>query len=180
MATLLAPVIKAAGAAITAKDILFRNLGYVVIGDVDLTNLEIPSTIKWGGKQSVKVHELPGGDRVVDTVGRRDMALSWSGFLMGDVGKQKALLLDEIRIGGMPVTLAWGEHVYSVIVEDFTFDEMAFHTAYKISCVVVKDMASASQTLLQSLTQTVGADVQAALDLASQALAIGGLAVAVL
>ena len=180
MAALLAPAIEAAGAVITATDILFRNFGYVVLGGVEFTDLEIPASIKWGGKQSLKVHEFPGGGRSVDAVGRQDIPLTWSGFLMGSGGKQKALLLDELRVAGQPVTLAWGQHLYLVYVEDFTFDEMAYHTSYRINCVVVKDFSAALVTPLSGLAQLVGADLQGALDMASQALAFGGLAVATL
>jgi hypothetical protein len=53
------------------------------------SKLEIPSKINFGGKQNLVTHELIGGNRVIDAMGKSDSALAWSGMFTAS-GRQAA------------------------------------------------------------------------------------------
>lgn len=55
----------------------------VNLGSVQFANFEIPSSISWGGSQRIAKHELVGGQRVLDAMGRSDRPLAWSGLFQG-------------------------------------------------------------------------------------------------
>ena len=50
------------------------------LGVFQFANHEIPERVSWGGSQRIAVHELVGGQRVLDAMGRSDRALTWSGL----------------------------------------------------------------------------------------------------
>ena len=50
------------------------------LGVFQFANHEIPERVSWGGSQRIAVHELVGGQRMLDAMGRSDRALTWSGL----------------------------------------------------------------------------------------------------
>lgn len=51
----------------------------LVLGPIAFADFEIPERIRFGGNQRLAVHQLPGGRRVVDALGRDDGEICWSG-----------------------------------------------------------------------------------------------------
>ncbi len=112
------------------------------LGDVTFSGFEIPDRIPFGGEQMLSLHQLVGGARVIDAMGRSDAPLEWAGRFRGSNAVQRARLLDAMRIGGKAQTLTWGGFSYTVIVQRFTgVFEQAFEVPYTISCLVVSDDA---------------------------------------
>lgn len=113
---------------------------FLQLGDFTFAKTEIPEKIRFGGDQSLVVHELVGGVRVVDSMGRQDAPLEWSGLLMGSAALQRAQYLDGLRIAGKVLRLQWSEFDYDVVIKSFHADfERWYQMPYSISCVVVKD-----------------------------------------
>jgi len=112
------------------------------LGDLEFSGTEIPEGIPFGGEQRTVVHELVGGTRVVDAMGRADMPLEWSGLFRGQTAVDRALYLDGLRISGKQVTLTWDAFSYDVVVTRFqgTFERF-YQVPYKVTCTVVKDNA---------------------------------------
>ena len=52
----------------------------LTLGDFEFARYEIPEQITFGGDQRLVVHELVGGTRVIDAMGRADAPLEWSGL----------------------------------------------------------------------------------------------------
>lgn len=121
---------------------------------------EIPEKISFGGSQKLVKHELVGGRRVVDAMGRADMALAWSGYLLGQSALQRARFLDTLRASGRQAVLTWSELSYVVVVEEFSADfERYFKLPYHISLAVVADQAQpVNSTKLAGVDETVRAD----------------------
>lgn len=148
----------------------------LTLGQFVFERLEIPESITVGGTQRTVIHQLIGGERVIDTLGRSDRVLSWSGLLYGDRAEARAQYLDGLRIAGDALTLTWSGYRYSVIVTEFsaTF-ERKWQISYQIGCTVVQDLAaSVTQVPLAVAISETGAGLQEALetDLAdAQALA---------
>lgn len=113
----------------------------LTLGDFEFARYEIPEKITFGGEQALAVHELVGGVRVVDAMGRIDGPLEWSGLFIGETALERARYLDGLRIAGKELTLFWSELAYRVVIKSFRCDfERSYKLPYSISCVVVEDL----------------------------------------
>lgn len=114
---------------------------YLVLDDLTFSRYEVPQNIVFGGEQSLAVHELVGGKRIVDAMGRQDKTLDWSGIFVGENASERARYLNYLRVAGTQHELTWGEYWYSVIVKSVELDyHRAYEIPYRISCVVLEDL----------------------------------------
>ncbi|MFC3109936.1 LysM peptidoglycan-binding domain-containing protein [Undibacterium arcticum] len=114
---------------------------YLSLGDLNFSRFEVPEHIQFGGDQALAVHELVGGKRIVDAMGRQDKPLEWSGQFIGADANDRARYLNYLRIAGKPLILSWGEYAYSVVVKTALMDyRRAYEIPYSISCMVVEDL----------------------------------------
>lgn len=115
----------------------------VTLGEIALAGLEVPERIAFGGEQSLAVHELIGGTRIVDAMGRQDMPLEWSGWFMGNTALDRALYLNTQRVMGQPLLLTWSQLRFTVVIQHFEASyELSNRLPYRICCVVVADQAT--------------------------------------
>jgi hypothetical protein len=149
------------------------------LGGVAFTAFEVPSVVTFGGAQSLAVYRLPGGVRVVDAMGPDDADIGWQGILSGDDATDRARALDAMRIAGLPVTLAWDEFFYSVVIGSL---QLAFCNSwwipYKVSCIVVNDPSVQGLPQTVSLLSAVASDLASAADLTNVTAAIAAIATA--
>lgn len=136
-------------------DILGLDASPIVLGEVTFSEMEVPETVSWGGRQQTVVHRMPGGKRVIDAVGRDDAPIRWSGYLMGAEREERAWQIDQMRAGGWPVNLQWGTHLFVVVVKEFRAEDQAFRTRYTISCEVIADATDDPATQPTSLLQEI-------------------------
>ena len=149
----------------------------VYIGGITLSGFEIPSKIPYGGEQSLKIHKLVGGQRVIDALGQDDMALAWTGRFQGSDAEARAEAIDQMRIAGLPVGLTWGQRSYTVVIQKFVVDwERFYQQPYSISCEVVTDSSDASPTSDATLDDLVDGDMTAATSLAATTTTIASAA----
>ena len=116
----------------------------LLLGPVVFQDFEIPERINFGGAQRMAVHQLPGGARVIDTLGRDDAEISFSGTFSGGNATLRARNMDELRALGIALPLTWDVFTYSVIIKDF----QAAYTRpgwipFRITCIVLRDEAAA-------------------------------------
>ena len=147
---------------------------YLLIGPVLLQDFELPERISWGGAQRLAVHRLPGGRRVIDSMGRDDADITWTGVFSGADAGLRARTLDLMRADGGLWPLTWGSYFYSVVVARFDAEyARANWIPYRIICTVLRDETEALVEGVVSLAGGVLGDVAAAaglgagLDLAS-------------
>lgn len=116
----------------------------LIIGDsFDFSRYEIPEKITFGGEQRLVVHELVGGVRVIDAMGRADAPLEWSGLFQGETAMARARYLDGLRIAGKPLMLGWDELRYKVVMSSFRADyERFYQIPYRINCTVLEDLSN--------------------------------------
>src|SRR6185312_9060002 len=139
----------------------------VILGPVVFDAFEVPEVIPWGGSQSIAIHKLPGGERIIDAMGRDDAPLSWSGIFLGPQAISRARLLDALRIAGDVLTLTWGGLSYQVVIREFRPDYKKFsHLPYRITCEVLVDNSNgyisssySSTDMVQQDTGTAQAEV---------------------
>lgn len=136
----------------------------VTLESVQFSNLEVPENIPFGGDQKLNVHELIGGARVVDAMGRSDMALEWSGHFLGENALDRARYVDGLRVAGNAVPLNWSELSYTVVIRTFEADfRNQAWIPYRISCVVVEDLSNPVSSLPPAaLDDQMDADMDAA------------------
>jgi hypothetical protein len=136
---------------------------YLALGPVQFADFELPANVSWGGAQSLAVHKLPGGGRVIDAMGRDDAPINWSGIFTGQDAVARAHALDLMRVEGSIWPLTWLDFTYSVLISRF---EANFHRAnwipYRITCVVLRDEAGAAAETLLSAAQTALQDTATA------------------
>ena len=112
----------------------------LILGDLRFNRYEVPEHIQFGGDQALAVHELVGGKRIVDAMGRQDKTLEWSGQFIGENANDRARFLNNLRIAGKPLDLIWGEYAYRVLIKSAMLDyKRAYEIPYTISCCVIED-----------------------------------------
>lgn len=113
------------------------------LGSFTFKNTEIPESIPFGGDQELVVHRLVGGKRVIDSMGRTERPLEWSGVFFGGNALSRARKLDAMRVAGKELDLTWDELSYKVVIKSFLPDyRFKYNIPYKITCEVVKDNAT--------------------------------------
>lgn len=135
----------------------------LVLGEVEFDGFEIPARIDFGGRQQLKVHRLIGGARVIDSLGRDDSALSWSGVLTGSLASPRARDLDALRASGSTQTLSWDAFSYAVIIAELKLEfRNPWWIPYQIICTVSRDLAQGSTPYLPNLASAIQSDLTAA------------------
>ena len=115
----------------------------LTLGDFAFSRAEVPEKIAIGGSQHLVQHDLVGGARIVDAMGRNDVPLEWSGLFLGSSALDRARYLDRLRVVGNPLELIWDQLAYTVVIDSFTADfERYYQLPYRIRCVVVQDRTS--------------------------------------
>jgi len=133
------------------------------------TRYEVPEKIPFGGDQSVAVHQLIGGRRVVDSMGRSDMPLEWSGLFLGENALQRARYLDYLRKQGRACQLTWSELDYKIVIQSFKADfERFYKLPYHITCIVVRDESDPVKSAPDSIDQAIGDDLATANQLSAE------------
>ena len=137
--------------------------GSLLLGPVSFRAFEIPERISWGGTQRLTIHELPGGRRVIDAMGRADAPITWEGVFSGEDAAMRARLLDLMRAEGGVWPLTWGRFFYSVVLQAFTAEyERASWIPYRIVCTVLRDEVEGLADDALTVVEAVGVDLSMA------------------
>ncbi len=140
----------------------------LVLGSVTFADLEIPPSIPFGGEQHLSVHELIGGARVIDAMGRADRPIEWTGWFRGTTAVERAQLLDSLRVSGVTQSLTWGKFSYSVVVKSFLADYQRFYEIpYRILCEVISDLTTPVVSAAPPIDQVINSDASDATALAT-------------
>ena len=136
----------------------------VQLGDFVFKELEVPERIPFGGEQSLIVHKLIGGKRVIDAMGRDEAPIEWDGWLMGQDAQVRALYLDGLRVAGQPLLLTWAQWRYLVVIRRFEAD---FHFVgrirYRIVCEVAENQSlPTGAPLPDDIDSVIGSDMDTA------------------
>ena len=70
------------------------------LGPITFQAFEVPERISLGGRQRLVVHALPGGGRVVDTMGPEEAPIRWSGMFSGANATERVRMLERLRRAG--------------------------------------------------------------------------------
>lgn len=115
----------------------------LTIAGIPFDDFSTPDEMPAGGDQAMVVHKLPGGARVINTLGPDESDINWRGQFFGDAAYANALALDAIRAQGRVVPLVWGGSTRQVIINKFSYRvrRMPNWVFYHISCTVYQNPA---------------------------------------
>ena len=161
--------------------------GELVLGPVVFQGFEVPERLRFGGRQRLAVHVLPGGGRVVDAMGADEAPLRWSGVFSGPEAAARVRLLERLRRDGAVLPLSWEGWRYLVVIE--VFEAEATNPAwipYRVqACVVAAGDAVASEgvplagTDIEAFALGAGPGLEGRIDGASAGLSSGDAGVAI-
>lgn len=104
-------------------------------------NAEIPQAVNGGGDQMVAVHQLIGGKRVVDSMGKSTADIRFSGLFQGVTSLDRVKYVDGLKNAGLPVTFTYLDYRYKVVIKNFTWVYRAvYKISYQITLTVVEDL----------------------------------------
>jgi hypothetical protein len=132
----------------------------LLLGPILFQDFELPPSITWGGAQSITIHRLPGGTRIIDAMGRDDANITWSGIISGPDAAARAQSLDLMRAEGSLWPLTWSSFFYSVVIARFDADYRRPNwIPYRLTCAVLRDEAAALVEFALSAVATVAQDL---------------------
>ena len=144
-----------------------------MLGPVVFQGFEIPAVLRFGGEQSLVVHDLPGGGRVVDVMGAKEAAVSWKGIVSGADAADRVRLLERLRRGGALLPLSWEGWLYRVVISKLNIKaENPAWIPYELEACVVA-AGDVAGTVLDAVV--VGAAAVGVTGTASQVAALSGL-----
>ena len=123
----------------------------LLIDSFEFQGFEVPDSITLGGSQSLAIHKLPGGVKIIDSMGRDDAPLEWSGIFTGSDALNRVNYLDSWRVRGQIHKLTIGINSYNIVIKEFRPKfERSWHIPYRIVCEVVEDLSYPTTVLLPS------------------------------
>ena len=93
----------------------------LTLAGVPFIGFSPPDSMMGGGRQAMVVRKLPGGSRVIDTLGPDEADISWRGQFFADDAYANALYLDSLRAAGAQVNLSWGGQSRIVVIAEFLY-----------------------------------------------------------
>jgi hypothetical protein len=137
---------------------------FLMLGPIVFDQFSTPDRMGFGGEHTMAVHRLPGGRRVIDTLGPDDDDLVWHGRFFGANAYPTALAIDAFRRQGTVLPLAFAGQAYQVLIREFEaeIERLPQAVAYRIRCVIASGGVG-------GVSANVGAAQLAAADLAAAA-----------
>lgn len=140
----------------------------LVLGGISFDQFSTPSSMGAGGKQQMVIHKLPGGARVIDTLGPDEADISWSGFFFSNDAFSQIQALDGMRAAGQVLSLSFAGLFRSVIIErfDYRIRRLPVWIEYSITCTVYQNPSQGSLVgSFGSIDQAVLSDLSLAMGL---------------
>lgn len=135
----------------------------VKLGDITLTEFEIPSELRLGGEQSISVKRFVGNSRALDVMGSEEFPIEFAGAIRGPDALKRAQSLDAMRIAGREIAFTWNVLSYTVVISSFEWKpSSAREVPYRIALEVVRNEAAATPAPQASPTTMIKKDLTTA------------------
>jgi hypothetical protein len=142
---------------------------FLTLGALVFDSWSTPHQMPFGGRQELAVHQLPGGARVVDTLGPSEHDIIFSAQMYRSDAIGVAEQLDAMRLSGAQVPLSFAGRFYLVIVAETKMDIERYPQLilYTVRCLVVQNtMAGVLGAIPSTVSQLVAADLSTAMSIA--------------
>jgi hypothetical protein len=113
----------------------------VKLEDFIFDNAEVPQVVNGGGDQMLAVHQLIGGKRVVDAMGKSSDEINFRGLFQGVTSLDRVRYVDGLKNAGKPVIFSYLDYRYRVVIKHFSWAYRAvYKISYQITLTVVEDL----------------------------------------
>lgn len=139
------------------------------LGNFVFSGFSPPDLLPVGGKQHMQVHKLPGGARVIDTMGPDDDDIAWHGTFFQNDAIDVCVQLDAMRRAGQLITLSFAGQSKQVVIGSFIYSIRRFPmwVEYVISCVVYQHPPSTTASGASAVDQSAANDAANGNDVAN-------------
>ena len=159
----LAPLLGQASAVYSAVNQIFGLSGSVRLGSVVLTGVEIPDTIRWGGRQHITRQELPGGVVNMSAMGIRFEPIKWHGYFEGFGALARSQQFYTMLNAAKLLPLSWNGRSYTVLMSEFQADDTQPNwIPYAITLDVLRDETLAAPAAKPGLLSQITGDITSA------------------
>ena len=143
----------------------------LTLGEIAFDDWSTPDKMMFGGKHAAVVHKLPGGSRVVDTLGADEADIIFRGTFYGEAAFASAQALDAMRAAGQVVPLTFGGQYRLVLIQEAlpVIERYPQLVTYTVTCLVVQNpMLGALGAVVSGVGDLVGADMASMMSLTGQ------------
>src|SRR6516225_3750884 len=96
-------------------------LDQLTLGGFVFSGFSPPDLLPLGGHQAMTIHKLPGGARVIDTLGRDDDDISWRGTFFQNDAINVCVQLDAMRKAGSLIPFIAAGQSRQVVISHFLY-----------------------------------------------------------
>jgi hypothetical protein len=96
-------------------------LDQLQLGGFTFSGFSPPDLLPLGGHQAMTIHKLPGGARVIDTLGRDDDDISWRGTFFQNDAINVCVQLDAMRKAGSLISFTCAGQSRQVVISHFLY-----------------------------------------------------------
>lgn len=151
---------------------LFGGSGSVQLGDVVFDGMEVPESIKWGGKQDIVSQRLPGGTVIFNAMGIDYPPIGWSGIFEGFSAISRSRQLYTMLASAQLFSLSWNDRSYTVMLANYEADDTKSNwIPYRLTCLVLRDETLSASGAPPSLLDQVTTNIANAIGITPAALA---------
>lgn len=141
------------------------SLDVLVLGSFVFTEFAVPELLPSGGRQQMRVHKMPGGDRIIDTMGPDDDDRQFSVLHVGESALDDALTLDAMRISGQPYAYSNGVEARIVVIAAAPFKVEKFNVVHQDLVLTPVDNPAGTSGSSAGSDDLISSDASAGSDL---------------
>lgn len=143
------------------------------LGAITLEGAEVPEELRVGGANTLVVHRLPGGDRIIDEGGNDPARIFFTGRFQGSGALAKARTIEQMRNEGGNYPLSAINSLWKVKIRSyaFTYTQKGYFIPYEIELEVVTAPAATTASGTSVLSSLVGSGVTDALSAVTSMIA---------
>lgn len=168
----LPSILGSASAAYGAVKQLFGLSGSVRLGPINLAGVEIPETIRWGGRQHIARQELPGGAVNMSAMGMRFEPIHWKGVFEGPGALARSRQFYTLMAAASTLPLSWNDRAFTVLIAEYHADDTQPNwIPYSIKLDVLRDETLAAPAAAPGLLSQITGDITSALGITPDTLA---------
>ncbi|GAD09131.1 hypothetical protein GFGA_1d1219 [Gluconobacter frateurii NBRC 103465] len=143
------------------------------LGTITLEGAEVPEALRVGGSKTLIVHQLPGGDRIIDEGGNDPARITLAGRFQGSDALARARTIEQMRNDGgtYPFRAINSRWMVKIRSYAFTYTQKGYFIPYEMELEVVTAPVSTAVTGTSALSSLVGSGVTDALGTVTSTIA---------
>ncbi|MGC5748403.1 hypothetical protein J4P41_07150 [Gluconobacter sp. NFX36] len=143
------------------------------LGTITLEEVEVPEALRVGGANTLIVHQLPGGDRIIDEGGNDPARITLAGRFQGANALARARTIEQMRNEGGTYPFRAINSLWKVKIRAYayTYTQKGYFIPYEMELEVVTAPVSTAAIGTSALSSLVGSGVTGALKTITSAIA---------